>query len=66
VVDGINTERIVVFIVGKTDAGCAKRSWESEVQDQRRIGLLLLFTDIGDAKTEDVAVIQDPPYEASW
>jgi hypothetical protein len=65
VVDDVNTERIVVFVVGETNAGCPDGSRESQVQDQRRIGLLLLFADVADAKAEDVAVIQDSPYEPS-
>lgn len=60
-VDEKNAERIVVLGVGKANAGWPNRRGKSQVEDERRISLLPLFGDIGDADAENGAVVQDPP-----
>jgi hypothetical protein len=61
VVDYIDAERIMALGISKAYAGSSYWGRETQVEDERRIGILLLLANIGDSKTEDSAILQDAP-----
>jgi len=63
-VDDINAQHIVLLGVGKAYAGSAYRRGESQVQNQRRIGIVLFLADIGGANAQDGVILEYSPVKA--